>query len=507
MPLYPTWIRALPAVALAAALTTAASGNPQVGRWSPTAASTTSATTTPASDGPQVGNRGSATASAALAATVPASDRLPNPGGDWTRPRQPGPTYIAPAWHLDAEEQLRFYTGMSFFRSPWVAAPASTTARDGLGPLFNSHSCEGCHKNGGRGKSLLDDPHSLATVVRISVPESQSLQRENPAREHGGVKAHERYGWQLQTQATFRAGGEASLAMEERQMPGPGAGPADAPLRAPRLRISPHHTEEDPSVWLVSARVAPALLGMGLLEAIPEADVLAMADPQDIDGDGVSGRPHWRGTSAARSLGRFGWKALHPTLAAQTGAAFRDDIGITNPEFPESLCTDLQTACKAAPDGAPEGDLEIPASLFDYVVHFVAHLPPPKAGKLNEKVRQGRQTFSAIGCAACHRPSFQTAHGQIWPYTDLLLHDLGEGLADHRPEGDATGREWRTAPLWGIGTAQKVSGHTTLLHDGRARNVTEAILWHDGEAAAARQAFRALAPEEKKGLVAFVNAL
>ena len=432
----------------------------------------------------------------AAAEPEPAFDSLPSPGGDWTRPRQPGPTYIAPAWHLDAEEQLRFYTGLSFFRSPWVAAPSSTTARDGLGPLFNSHSCEGCHKNGGRGKSLLDDPHSLATVVRISVPADD-----------GRFKAHERYGWQLQTRATFRGGGEASLTMEELQLPGPGAGPGDAPLRAPRLSIIPRDAEEDPSGWRMSARVAPALLGMGLLEAIPEADVLAAADADDVDGDGISGRPHWRGTGAFPSLGRFGWKALHPTVAAQTGAAFRDDIGITNPEFPESPCTDLQPTCRAAPDGAPQDGLEIPESLFDYVVHFVAHLPPPKSGKLTDRVRRGRQTFSNIGCAACHRPSFETNHGEIWPYTDLLLHDMGDGLADHRPEGNATGREWRTAPLWGIGTVRKVSGHTTLLHDGRARNVTEAILWHDGEAAAAREAFRALSPEDKKGLVAFVNAL
>ena len=457
---------------------------------------------------------------AAFAVAAPAADRLPNPGGDWTRPRQPGPTYIAPAWHLDAEEQLRFYTGMSFFRLPWVAAPSSTTARDGLGPLFNSHSCEGCHKNGGRGRSLLDDPNSLATVVRISVP-VESLQlgsaRGHPSHENNPqpgsargadlFKAHKRYGWQLQTRSILRNGGEASLAMEELRVPGPGAGPGDAPLRAPRLRISPHDPGEDPSSWRVSARVAPALLGLGLLEAIPEADVLTLADAADVDNDGISGRPHWRGEGASRSLGRFGWKALHPTVAAQTGAAFRDDIGITNPEFPESPCTDLQTACKAAPDGAPNGGLEIPGSLFDYVVHFVAHLPPPKAGKLSDRVRRGQRTFSNIGCAACHRPSFDTTHGRIWPYTDLLLHDMGDGLADHRPEGRATGREWRTAPLWGIGTAHKVSGHTTLLHDGRARGVAEAILWHDGEAAAAREMFRALSPKDKKGLLAFLDAL
>ena len=433
---------------------------------------------------------------AAVELTAAAQEELPGPGGDWTRPRQPGPTYIAPAWHLDADRQLDFYSGMSFFRSPWVAAPASTTARDGLGPLFNSHSCEGCHKNGGRGRSLLDDPHSLATVVRVSVPTGD-----------GRFGPHARYGHQLQTRATFRREGEAALAMEEVAVRGPGAGPEDPLLRTSRLLVSPHDADEDPGDWLVSARVAPPLLGMGLLEAIAEKDLLAWADPEDEDGDGVSGRPHWRGDGESPAVGRFGWKALHPTVAAQTGAAFRDDIGITNPEFPQSPCTPAQSACRAAADGAARGEVEIPRFLFDYVVHFVSHMPPPRAGKLTERVRRGRDRFAETGCGACHRAHFDTDQGRIWPYTDLLLHDMGDALADHRPEGDANGREWRTAPLWGIGTARKVSGHTTLLHDGRARNVREAVLWHDGEAGAARRAFQELTPEARKDLLAFVNAL
>lgn len=423
--------------------------------------------------------------------------RLPDPGGTWTRPRQPGPTYIAPAWHLDTDQQLAFYTGLSFFRSPWVAAPSSTTARDGLGPLFNSHSCEGCHRNGGRGRSLLDDPHSLATVVRISL-----------AGEDGKLAPHPRYGSQLQVKSTYRQGGEASLAMTAASRPGSGIPPDERSLRNPRLYITPYHEEEDPDQWLSSPRVAPALLGMGLLEAIPEAHLLAAADPDDANGDGISGRPHWRMVGSVRALGRFGWKALHPSVAAQTGAALRDDIGITNPEFSESGCTVRQPECRAAPDGNdPDEGVEIPRHLFDYLVHFVAHLPPPKGGKLTDRVRRGRAAFASAGCADCHTPHFDTAYGRIWPYSDLLLHDMGAGLADHRPEGDANGFEWRTPPLWGIGTAKKVSGHTTLLHDGRARNVREAILWHGGEAAHARAAFRHLGAEAQADLTAFVNAL
>ena len=266
---------------------------------------------------------------------VEREDRLPSPGGTWTRPRQPGPTYVAPAWHLNADQQLDFYTGLSFFRSPWVTAPSSTTARDGLGPLFNSHSCEGCHKNGGRGRSLLDDPHALATVVRISVENSD-----------GTVGPHARYGWQLQVKATYRREGEASLAMKSEAVSVAGA---PGTLRRPRLEITPHDPGEDPADWQMSARVAPALLGMGLLAAIPQSDLLDNADPDDLDQDGISGRPHWRGNGASRAIGRFGWKALHATVAAQTGAALRDDIGITNPEVVESGCTEAQVNCRAAP--------------------------------------------------------------------------------------------------------------------------------------------------------------
>ena len=414
---------------------------------------------------------------------------LPAPGASWTRTRQPPNSLIAPAQHLNADAQLAFYSGFSFFRSPWVAAPASTTARDGLGPLFNSHSCEGCHRNGGRGKSLLDDPHSLATVVRISVRDGND----------GHPKPHPRYGHQLQTQATYAEGAEAKIAMQSI--------PVETSLRKPLLRVETRQAERQTD-WLLSARVAPPLIGLGLLESIPADRLLAYADAEDRDGDGISGRPHWRPSASGPRLGRFGWKALHASVAAQTGAAFRDDIGITNPLFPSSVCGALQADCQRQPDGndAEEG-VEIPAKLFDLVVHFVAHIPPPKAGPLTDAVRQGRRTFERIGCGGCHVPSHDTEAGRIWPYTDLLLHDLGEELADHRPEGDATGREWRTPPLWGMGTMAKVAGHRTLLHDGRARNADEAIRWHGGEAAEAQRRYRLLTAERRKDLLAFLNAI
>ena len=433
---------------------------------------------------------GSPTAEYAAAGHAAAADavELPAPGGVWTRSQQPPNSLVAPAAHLDAEARLAFYSGFSFFRSPWVAAPASTTARDGLGPLFNSHSCEGCHRGGGRGKSLLDDPHSLATVVRVSVRGKD-----------GGAEPHPRYGHQFQTRATYAGGAEASIAMQ--------AVAVGESLRAPRLRVETQAGESQ-SDWLLSARVAPPLVGMGLLESIPDARLLANADAEDRDGDGISGRPHWRRAGADPALGRFGWKALHPSVEAQTGAAFRDDVGITNPQFPEPVCTALQAACRRQPNGNdPETGVEIPPRLFDLVVAFVSHIPPSKAGPLTPAVREGREAFAEIGCGDCHVPAYDTAFGRIWPYTDLLLHDMGEGLADGRPEGNATGREWRTPPLWGVGTMAKVAGHRTLLHDGRARDVDEAIRWHGGEAAEAKRRYETLEGSRRKALRAFVNAI
>ena len=416
--------------------------------------------------------------------------RLPSPGASWTRQRQPHASFIAPAAHLDMDAQLDFYSGFSFFRSPWVAAPASTTARDGLGPLFNAHSCAGCHRNGGRGRSLLDDADSPATVVRTSVVGA-----------NGVAMPHPRFGNQLQTRATFRDADGAPAAEAAVTLT---AAETAQGLRQPVLRVAPRQSDPDAQSLMLSARVAPALLGLGLLEAIPEADLLALADPDDRDGDGISGRPN---RAADGRLGRFGWKAHRATVAEQTAAAFSEDIGITSSRFPHGPCTTLQERCSAQPDGnGPEG-VEIPDALFALVVHFTAHIPPPAAGRATERVRHGQQTFAALGCGGCHTPSHDTEFGTVWPYTDLLLHDMGEGLADHRPESQATGAEWRTPPLWGLGAQRAVSGHTTLLHDGRARDADEAIRWHGGEAARARLAYEALDAAERKALLAFLNAI
>jgi CxxC motif-containing protein (DUF1111 family) len=274
---------------------------------------------------------------------------------------------------------------------------------------------------------------------------------------------------------------------------------------------------------MLSPRVAPQMIGLGLLEAIPEAEIRAGADPDDANHDGISGRTNevWSTAYDKVMLGRFGWKAGMPTIHDQSASAAAGDIGLSSSLVPKPSgdCTPAETQCMKAPNGNSDmsGGYEIGDELMALVAFYSQNLAVPARRKPKDAdVLLGKALFKSSGCAACHRPSFTTgtvdgqpqlSNQRIWPYTDLLLHDMGEGLADGRPEGEASGREWRTAPLWGVGLTAVVSGHTFLLHDGRARNVEEAILWHGGEAQPARDAYAKLTPSERQALLAFVNSL
>ena len=255
---------------------------------------------------------------------------------------------------------------------------------------------------------------------------------------------------------------------------------------------------------------------MGLLEAVPEERILALADPEDLDGDGISGRPNmvWDDGLQARLLGRFGWKASQMTVERQSAGAFHQDIGITSRYFPTENCPAAQVACQESLNG---GAPEVPDERLAKVTFYVQTLAVPAMRKSESpEVRRGARLFVEAGCTACHTPRHETAEsypvrplrGQvIFPYTDLLLHDMGEGLADNRPDGQATGREWRTAPLWGIGLVETVNGHTMFLHDGRARSIEEAIIWHGGEAQRSRDLFMDMSLEDRKALVEFLRSL
>jgi CxxC motif-containing protein (DUF1111 family) len=274
---------------------------------------------------------------------------------------------------------------------------------------------------------------------------------------------------------------------------------------------------------MISPRVAPQMIGLGLLEAIPEDQILALADLDDENKDGIAGKPNrvWSREDKEVMLGRFGWKAGVPTIRQQSAEAAAGDIGLSTTlmPFPSGDCTDAEKDCMSAPNGnsANYQNVELGDDLFNLVVFYSHNLAVPQRRNAdNPEVLKGKALFHEAGCASCHHPSFVTgelksqphlSNQKIWPYTDMLLHDMGEGLADNRPEGAASGSQWRTAPLWGIGLTEKVNGHTLFLHDGRARNIKEAILWHGGEAQKSRDAFAKLSKEDRERLIAFVNSL
>jgi CxxC motif-containing protein (DUF1111 family) len=408
------------------------------------------------------------------------------------------------ARNLDTEGHRTFEVGDSFFNQNWVSAPASTDARDGLGPTFNALSCSSCHTHDGRGRPPLnDDDPTRGLLIRLSIP-GDAGPEDDPV-----------YGGQLQDRAILGVPAEGRVSIMYEEIAGHFADGEPYTLTRPvymmeDLAFGPLHDG-----IMLSPRVAPAMIGLGLLEAIPESVLLSLADSGDEDGDGISGRPNMVTDLRTGEVvaGRFGWKAGQPTVEQQSAGAFNGDIGITSSLFPHENCPEAQTACVAAPTG---GDPELPDDRLAKIAFYGRTLAVPSMRDVEDpQVRRGAELFLSAGCASCHVPKYETgdyevaalAHQTIFPYTDLLLHDMGEALADDRPEGDATGREWRTPPLWGIGLVETVNGHTRFLHDGRARDLSEAILWHGGEAERSSEVFRSLSAGDREALVRFLKSL
>lgn len=418
--------------------------------------------------------------------------------------------FALPVPNLTKAQRRAFAVGNSFFNDAWVVAPASAEGRDGLGPLFNATNCSACHFRDGRGRppERVGDPLE-SMLIRLSVPTAD-----------GGDAPHPVYGDQLQDKAIPGVPREAGVRIDWDEVPGAYGDGVAYSLRRPTITLTDPGYGPLPADLRRSARTAPAVFGVGLLEAVPEADLLARADPDDRDGDGISGRARMviEPRSGARRIGRFGWKAGAATVEQQSANAFAGDIGITSSLVPNDHATATQTRARQAPSG---GDPELSDHKLQRVVEYQRFLAvPARRGRDDPVVLRGEGVFQAVRCDACHSPRLRTglvaevpalSEQVIRPYTDLLLHDLGEGLADHRPEGavpdGADGREWRTPPLWGLGLIRTVNKHDLLLHDGRARTIAEAILWHGGEAAAAQQAFRNLPASERDALLAFLASL
>ncbi len=429
-------------------------------------------------------------------------------GGDTTVFDETRDAFARPLANLHGDRRDDFFLGNAVFNRGWVTAPASVADFDGLGPLFNATSCSGCHTKDGRGRPPESaDESFLSMLIRLSVPGRA---------ENGGPMPEPTYGDQLQENGILGVPGEGRARVTYEERAGSFDDGTPYTLRRPtyvveRLGYGPLAPDT-----LMSPRVAPFLVGLGLLEAVPEEAIVALADPDDRDGDGVSGRPNrvWDAERRTTALGRFGWKANQPSLHQQNVGAFLGDMGITSVLFPSEGCSDRQQECHDAPTGPAPQLRELLGAQIDYYTRTLA--VPGRRNVDATNVRQGRTAFETARCSSCHVPTMETGDAPripelsrqvIHPFTDLLLHDMGADLADGRPDFEASGSEWRTPPLWGIGLVKTVNRHTYFLHDGRARGFVEAILWHGGEAAASRAIFVSMPRTERDALVAFLESL
>ena len=428
--------------------------------------------------------------------------------------------YSRPFPGLSEGELQRFRSGRGLFRQAWVVAPSRDAHIDGLGPLYNRLTCIGCHPNNGRGRAPAGPEERMQSMLlRLSVPGRDA---------HSGPRPHPAYGEQFNEEAIAGVAAEGRAVIDWEvveivrvgERPEAGSEPVEpeyVELRRPRLsfRDLGYGPMGD---FMVSLRVGPAMHGLGLLDAVSPATLAALAaEPKP---DGVRGRVNHvyhlgRGEAAT---GRFGLKANVADLRTQIASAMLGDLGMSSSLFPEQNCALVQTACRAAPDG---GQPELSDAQLDDLEFYFAHLAVPARRTPDApQVLQGEAEFARSGCALCHRPSLRTgthprfvrlSDKEIAPYTDLLVHDMGHGLADDRPDFEAGGRDWRTPPLWGIGLLERVNGyrdgHNGLLHDGRARSFAEAILWHGGEAQAARDRYARLSRVERDALHAFLRSL
>ncbi len=443
-------------------------------------------------------------------------------GAATVRVRTDADAFSQPSANISFEQELDFKVGNGLFKKIWVSAPSSTLASDGLGPLFNARSCQRCHIKDGRGHTPNGpDDNAISMFLRVSIP-GTAEDAPSQIEDYIATLPEPNYGGQMQDFALPGHPAEYRLDIIYEEIPVALSDGQSATLRRPTYRATdlgygPLHPDA-----MLSPRVASQMIGLGLLEAIPVEDLLAAADPDDLDGDGISGRPNivWSQEFDQPMMGRFGHKAGMPTVMEQSAAAFAGDIGISSPLFaaPHGDCTNQQTECVAAPHGnGDEREFEIDQQGMDLVAFYSRNLGVPARRDTDDpQVLRGKEVFHATGCAACHTPAHVThrmndrpehSFQLIWPYTDLLLHDMGEGLADNRPEARATGREWRTPPLWGIGLTERVSGHTQFLHDGRARSLLEAILWHGGEAQSARDTVVSMPKEDRDALIRFLESL
>jgi len=393
--------------------------------------------------------------------------------------------------NLNNDELDKFILGKSFFRVPWVEAPAATTARDGLGPLFSSNTCINCHPRNGAGVAV-DNKGELtrSLILRLST--------------HG--ENEPTYGTQLSLNGTFDVPYEGKPQVSYKEILNTYPDGAIYNLRKPTYTIIDLQYGALQKNTVIAPRIGLALIGLGLIERIPESAILANSDEQDKNKDGISGRTNYVYSLEKKKnmLGRFTWKASAPTVKQQVAAAFNNDMGLTSHLFPNENCTDKQKECLNAPKGRGN-KFDVSKARLDAVTYYVSSLKIPTQ-RNSKKYVNGAKIFKQISCSKCHIPSFITADNlTIHPFSDFLLHDMGKDLSDGKLELNAN--EWRTPPLWGIGLYKKVSGEANYLHDGRARSIEEAILWHGGEAKKSKEKFMNLKKEDRQELISFMRSI
>lgn len=423
-------------------------------------------------------------------------------GGETTVFDESSHAFSTPSPNLD-EKGLDLHLAGDFeFEQTFVTAPA--TVNPGLGPLFNNTSCEACHPKDGRGAPPEEGGEFDSMFLRISIPGTDP---ENC----GGPNPVPGFGTQLFQRATFGVQPQADITVHYQEETRHFADGAAYSLRTPSYDVKPYIPF--PEDVMFSPRVAPAVYGRGLMDAISEATILALADENDADGDGISGKANYVCDPVTKKLviGRMGLKANNADSFAQNAGAFHGDIGITSEILPIDSSTGLPQE-----DGRQD-DPEITRQRLDDVTFYTQTLAVPARRNIGkEAVKKGQLLFGLAGCGSCHVPTLKTgdlkdvkevSNQVIHPYTDMLLHDMGDGLADNRPDFKADGNEWRTPPLWGIGLTQTVHNHTFFLHDGRARNLMEAIMWHEGEGEASKDYVNNLTAEQRDHLIEFLNSL
>jgi CxxC motif-containing protein (DUF1111 family) len=423
-------------------------------------------------------------------------------GGDTTIFDDGAEAFAYALRNMSMQHRAPFQIGDGIFNRNWIAAPASPQGNDGLGPTYNAISCSACHDNNGRGAppSSAADPF-LGLLLRLSQPGSDA---------HGGPNPDPSYGDQFNQYAIMGVPSEGTPLVSYAERPSRYADGTSYSLRVPSYSFPMLNYGPLADGIMVSPRVAPQVVGLGLLEAVAEETIRGFAAQN-------GGHPNyvWDAASSSTVIGRFGWKANQPSLRQQSLGAFRGDIGITSTLFPTKNCPPVQTACAQAPQSMTQPNLE--PVFEDAIVAHSLGLAIPARRKLGDtQALRGEKLFSQIGCATCHIGKMMTGTLADWPelsnqtirpFTDLLLHDMGPDLADGRPDFQASGSEWRTPPLWGLGLAQTIDGYLYLMHDGRARGFAEAILWHGGQAATARDGFAALGKNDRDALVAFLSSL